>query len=152
MIRLEDIISALQRYSTRYRFLDVLAADIEDLTTAPWQVAAPGQDVTATPVPMRAQDLGNGVLRFSLEVAAAEQFGPAAAGAAVGAALGASTKRDGGALAGMFLGMLVGAIVGETTKMNRVMALRFDAAESKWSVYDGPLLNVAKDRLAPLSA
>jgi hypothetical protein len=152
MIQLQDVAAVLQQYSSRYRFLDVLASEIEDLALAPWRAAGAGQDVTQIPVPMRAQHLGQGVLRFSLEPRATDLVGSAMAGAAVGAALGASTKRDGNALTGMLLGMLVGAIVGDATRMNRVMALRFDATESKWTVYDGPLLNVAKDQLAPARA
>ena len=51
----------------------------------------------------------------------------------------------------MFLGMLVGALAGEAApKMNRIMALRFDPLASKWSVYDGPLLDLAKRRLVPV--
>lgn len=145
MIEPRDIENALRRYQERYRYLDVLAADVVGLERA----RKVGRQYRLPEHPMQFKRVGNDVLRFSLVAAPLEQLGPAAAGAAFGAALGANSETEGGTLAGLMLGMLVGAVVGESVQMNRVMALRFEPHAGSWGVYDGPLLNAAKSRLAP---
>lgn len=137
MIDPENIVAVLGRYAGRYRYLDVLAADVR---------------LNSAPTRLQVERLPNGVLRFSLLSAEAGPVGPMVAGAVIGAAMGSKSTDEGGVLAGMLLGMLVGAVAGSSAPlMNRVMALRFEPSEGRWNIYDGPLLNLAKSRLVPIS-
>lgn len=149
MIELKDVAAALSRYANRYRFLDILAADLRLDGAVEWRLSNGKYVTNSTVPPLQAENLANGVIRFSLAPSVIDQFGPAAAGAAVGAALGSQSKESGSVLAGMLLGMLVGAVAGEGLRMNRVMALRFEPAEGRWNIYDGPMLNLAKAQLVP---
>jgi len=149
MLTLGDIAAALNRYRGRYRFLDVFADDVVDLDAVGWVQQDSAFVTTATEFPLRVETLEGGVLRFGIANAAPSSLGPAILGAALGGAIGAATETKGAVVGGAILGMLVGALSGEVVQMNRVMALRFDGTAGQWSVYDGPLLNWAKERLAP---
>lgn len=152
MITPDAILQVLQRYSNRYRYLDVFAADLEDRGGIEW-LKEGDHFISNTPVVIRAQALTPTVIRFSLvdrlETPLDFDGAPMLLGAVVGGLIGAASKKEGAILVGMGIGLLIGALASAdgTPRMNRVMALRYDEGTRQWRVLEGPLLSLAKKSL-----
>lgn len=152
MVNLNDIAELLQERADRFDSLDVFADDVDELASKRAELF---QLIETRPRPRFLAAAGrrrllvefhdHGVARFRLTTKkTSARKAPIAAGI-LGAALGAATKEKNGFLGGLILGLLVGRLLDTP---DRAMALRFDELTQEWRLYDGPLLDWAKKRLA----
>ena len=160
VLSLQNIVSALKQYSSRYKWLDVFAHQVRELRRPSGQnFLTVGNDLYHVQVGSDWLEVrvypDKGVARFSL--ANSELSGTsigAVSGAALGALIGASTSSKGpeGTILGLLMGGLVGAAVGNAVSQpdeNRIMTLRYDPTTVGWQVYHGPYIQWAKEALRP---
>ena len=153
MISLKDIRDILLKYQDRYRWLDVFAGDVEEFSDSSYHQQFKTVDDKRFRVMVEDQVLEvwlspeAKVARFELVNVPIKG---ALAGASVGAALG-SLVDESNSPAGAVFGLLVGGIAGvwaeSAARPQKVLTLKYDSAQGRWRVYNGPYVSWAKEAL-----
>lgn len=154
MIKLADIRDVLLQYKSRYRWLDVFGADVEELSNASHHKRFQSYDKDRLKVTVDDDTLllrlspSSKVARFEL---ARKPVAGAVIGASAGAAIGANTVDETDAPAGIIFGLLVGGITGalveNVARPKKVMTLVHEPGEQGWKIYNGPYISWAKEAL-----
>lgn len=161
-LHIRDIVEVLKQYKDRYRWLDVFASEVQELTAPTktkfskisdnvYQLVHTNQPVEL--VLDRERDLA----RFRL-LKDVDPLQGAVIGAGIGALVVAATSRTNPT--GMLLGLLVGGLIGagiasalgeEEPQIdeNRILTLSFEPQQKGWKVYHGPYRDYAKEALYP---
>lgn len=157
MLSLAEIVRVLKQYRGRYRWLDLFAAQVQELMEpSEYKFFNTGDKQYRVKVGADLLDLmvypGKSVIRCSLGAEEQPLAGSAATAAAFGALLGGSSRPKGpeGLVLGVLLGGLVGATLGgqlEVPNENRIMILRYEPSTGSWGVYHGPYVQWAKEAL-----
>lgn len=167
-LRVQNIVDVLRKYANRYRWLDVFASEVLELTEPSDLTFAPtGQDVYqlvsgGQPVEL-VLDRSRNLARFRL-IKEADLLSGALVGAGLGALLGtAVTSAARSHPAGILLALLVGGLMGAGIAAaqgdgevpaddNRILTLSFEPEQRGWQVYHGPYRDYAKEALHPSRA